>query len=492
MAMTLFSRLARRYGPPVDAISRREMLRATLALGAGMLISNKLGIAQVRKSGKRVVVVGAGFAGLAAAHELRAAGYDVSVVEARKRAGGRVLTFTDFIDGRVVEGGAELVGANHPTWQAYAKKFELEFLEMTDDESLSYPVYLDGKLLSDEESAKLYEDQDALQTRMTQEAREIDADEPWRSPNAEALDKKSLADWVAAADGSPLGKRAMLLEWTANSGVAAEKQSLLGFLATIKGGGMERYWTETETCRCKGGNQQLAGRLAEAIGTDRIQLGLPVSEITLRDNGCIVKCADGRTYECDDVVLTAPPSTWKKIRFNPDLPDALKPQMGSNVKYLAHVKKRFWLDHKLSQYGMSDLMPSLTWDATDNQPGDERICFTSFSGGPAAEQARAKEGAARDAAYKEALEKFYPGFGENFVSSRFMDWPGEQWTQASYSFPAPGEVTKIGPLLRKGMGGRLHFAGEHTCYQFVGYMEGGLFSGVSVANRLAKRDGVTK
>jgi monoamine oxidase len=68
-----------------------------------------------------------------------------------------------------------------------------------------------------------------------------------------------------------------------------------------------------------------------------------------------------------------------------------------------------------------------------------------------------------------------------------MDWPREPWTMASYSFPGPGQVTTVGPVLRQGLG-RLHFAGEHCCYKFVGYMEGALDSGVAVARRLAARD----
>jgi monoamine oxidase len=72
-----------------------------------------------------------------------------------------------------------------------------------------------------------------------------------------------------------------------------------------------------------------------------------------------------------------------------------------------------------------------------------------------------------------------------------MDWPADEWTMAGYSFPAPGQVTRIGPLLHKGMG-RLHFAGEHTCYKFVGYMEGALNSGATIAKRIATRDGVLK
>jgi monoamine oxidase len=70
-----------------------------------------------------------------------------------------------------------------------------------------------------------------------------------------------------------------------------------------------------------------------------------------------------------------------------------------------------------------------------------------------------------------------------------MVWPDEEFTQAGYSFPAPGQVTTVGPLLAKGMG-RLHFAGEHACYKFVGYMEGALSSGAALAKRIAQRDGI--
>jgi monoamine oxidase len=85
----------------------------------------------------------------------------------------------------------------------------------------------------------------------------------------------------------------------------------------------------------------------------------------------------------------------------------------------------------------------------------------------------------------------YPGYRENFVESRFMDWPSDQWTMGGYSFPAPGDISRDGPVFAKGLG-HLHFAGEHTCYKFVGYMEGGLNSGASLAKRLAIRDGVMK
>ncbi len=202
----------------------------------------------------------------------------------------------------------------------------------------------------------------------------------------------------------------------------------------------------------------------------------PVSEISIRDAGVRVTCADGRVLEGDDVVLAIPPSVWGKIKIDPPLPANLKPQMGSNVKYLAAVSRRFWKDGNLAPTAHTDGNLSIIWEGTDAQAGDEEAELTVFSGGPAAEGCRAWEEASRDKEYAAVFNQLYPGFNRAFVKSRFMNWPSDPLTAASYSFPAPGQIMTMGPILRAGIG-RLHFAGEHACYKFVGYMEGAQFGG---------------
>jgi monoamine oxidase len=487
MPMPLFSQLARRYNP-VSAAERRRFLQTSLAVGAASLLSNQSFGAPAKQ--RRVVVIGAGFAGLACAYELKAAGYKVTLIEARGRVGGRVLSFQDFIEGKNVEGGAELIGSNHPTWVAYAEKFGLKFLDVSEDEDLNFAVHVDGKLLDYEEAGKLYEEMDAATATLDEPAAAVDAEEPWKSPNAAELDKQNLATWIANSKASDLAKKIMSVQISSDNAVANEKASLLGMLATIKGGGLEKYWTDSEVYRCAGGNQQLAFKLAEGIGAENIRLKLAVESVTYDTEGAKVTCVDGRTLECDDIVLAIPPSTWPKIAFNPGLPENLKLQMGTATKYLTAVKSRFWLEEKVSQYSLTDGPISQTWELTDAQPNDPTTAgLIAFSGGPSAELCLKFKKEERDAKYAAEFAKVYPKFGENFIKSRMMDWPNDPFTNGGYSFPAPGQITSVGPTIYKGLG-RLHFCGEHTSYKFVGYMEGGLNSGVALANRIAKRDGV--
>jgi monoamine oxidase len=507
MTISLITRLSRRYNPPVDPAARREFLKVSLALSAGALLSvNGLGMGRLgRDSKKRVVVIGAGFAGLTAAYELKQAGYDVTLIEPRNRVGGRVLSFNaangnEYIKGRNIEGGGELIGSNHPIWVGYKEKFGLEWLDVTEDEGdASSPVIIDGKLLSYEEAGKLWEEMEAGLNAMNELAAKVNPDEPWTAEDAQRLDRTSVKAWIDAQEAfSPETKRAMWINQTSDNGQDAANQSLLGQLAAVAGGGGEKYWTESEVFRCKGGNDSLSRRLAEEIGKDRIILGLHARSVSLKRGVMVVEASDGRTLECDDVVLTAPPPTWKKIDFSPGLP-AMNPQMGLNTKYLAHVRTRFWEKHdpQLSQYALSDGMINQTWDGTDAQGAVDETnggaCLTGFSGGKNVEKALSMSKEERDKAFAAWYEQCYPGFKDNLANIRYMDWPKDPWVQASYSFPAPGQVTTVGPkMAAPHMDGRLHIAGEHTCYKFVGYMEGALQSGARVARNIAKRDGLLK
>lgn len=483
MSISLYQALLRRHAPERFDPSRRALLTASVAASIALLSGCRAN-AKRDPAKPRVVVIGAGFAGLCCASELAARGFPVEVVEARARIGGRVLSFGDFVPQKNVEGGGELIGSNHPLWMALSTRFQLGMLDIPTELEAEAPIVLGDRRLERGESDALWAELEAAHTQMNDLARPLDGNEPWTSADAAALDSANLHDWIEACDASPLAKRALHVEFAANNGVDTRTQSLLGVLAQVNGGGVETYWTDSEVFRCRGGNQRLAFELARTIGRDHLHLSTAIEAVRVDERGARVECADGRAFESDHVVLAIPPSTWHRVRFEPDIALDLRPQMGVTVKSIAHVKRRFWRDAGLSQFSLSDGDVSLTWDPTSTQDEGDAAAITAFSSASAAQACRSRDADARREAYALELERIFPGFRAAFVSARFMDWPSEPFTNAGYSVCAPGQVTRILPRLRTGLG-RLHFAGEHLSTRFPGYMEGALESGLAAAERVS-------
>lgn len=495
MSQTLFGRLHRHFGSGADVMSRREALKAALAASAGLIAAGVTPALGRQPAGPKVLVIGGGFAGLAAAYQLAGQRWDVQVIEARHRLGGRVLTLggmglsTQGDSGKlVVEAGGEFFGSNHPMWMAFLSRLGIERADVIEEDDLRFPVHIAGRMLDEAAAEKLYEEMDAALATMNADAANINADEPWTSPNAAELDRKTVEDWIRNLSASDLCKAALRTQLSVDNGVETVAQSYLGQLTMVKGGGLEKYWTDSELYKCLGGNMQFAGKIAQTLGRGRLTMGVRATRIEHSDTGVRVTCSDGEVRTADHAILALPPSLWPTIQFAPALPRDLAWQMGRNVKYLATVGSEFWVQGGFAPEALSDGPVSMTWRAGDGHipkqpvPGQRHV-LTAFSGAAAADQCRAVPADALDEFYKREIDKLLPGFAENFISGRFIDWPSDGNTAGSYSFPAPGQVMASAPTLRKGIG-RLHFAGEHACPKFVGYMEGALTSGFDVARRL--------
>jgi len=478
--------------PSKAGFSRRQFLKRgarTAAIAAvgpalwqlGGCASHRAGGAA--STGRRVVVIGGGFSGLACADTLARHGVEVTVLEASARPGGRVLSDQRFIPGRTVELGGEFIGANHPIWLAYARRFRIDLVEAPEETGES-AILIQGKPLRGEAVDALYREIDQALAKIVELARPIDPVRPYNSPNAAELDRTSYFDFVNGLKMSDLAAATLLASADADNGVDARRMSLLGYLAMVAGGGYERYYTDSEIYRVNGGNDTLARKLADSLG-ENVRFNTPVRAIQRHSRTATVTTASGETLECDQVVLAIPPTIWPNLEIQPALDAKLRPQMGKNTKLLLAVKPPVWKRLNLKPEIVSDGLVSLTWVSCQPEGGEGSL--TLFSGAEAAEKMCELAPPDRARSAIAAVAPLMPGLADTIRRDRFVPWPLMPRTKGSYSFPAPGQVTAFGPILVDGITDSLaplHFAGEHTSYAFIGYMEGALSSGVRVAQAI--------
>jgi monoamine oxidase len=448
---------------------------------------------------RSVAVIGAGLAGLSAAFELRARGYEVSVFEASHRPGGRTWTKHGLVKSHPMERGAELIGSNHPLWIHYADLFHLHFSAVKDYKTA--PIVLGNNPLSKHATKALFHEMDkALDFISARSKTIIDAFRPWTDPSAAVLDAHNVLQFVRHANWSKRCRKAVVQQLEADNGVLAQNQSLLGLLAMVKGGGMERYWIDTEVYRCRRGAQALALAFAAALSAlkSSIHCNLPV--IGIDASGLKVKVqTNSESVEFDDVILAVPPSAWLKISCLPASLASLlggSPQMGKNTKTLMAFRHRFW---KKQHHGPSSTQSGPideTWETTEAYSNPE-YGMVGFAGADHAAKLSKMSDPQAIAASTACLQRTYKGLQAQILRDKsgnfraeFVNWPTRDWAWASYSFPNCGDIMKWGPIFDVGFCGRLHFAGEHTCYAFTGYMEGALQSGYRLARKLAARDQV--
>jgi monoamine oxidase len=433
------------------------------------------------------VIVGGGYAGLAAARRLTQEGRSTVVLEARDRVGGRTHTVEE--GGATVDLGGQWIG---PTQDHI---YEL----VAETEVASFPQWTGGEdvVLEEGEPRRVrgeegYHADDLAEystaiDAMEEAAAGIPLDRPWAAPQARSLDAMTFDTWLSERLQRP-GARTMLATTVANI-FAAEPASLsvLHVLFYVRSGGGWESLTGTEggaqQDRLVGGLQEPAVRLASRLGA-AVRLGWPVRAVSQDARGVAVAGEAGEV-RARRAIVAIPPTLAGRLVYDPPLParrDQLTQRLpgGSVLKFNLVYPTPWWRELGLRGFVYSpDELATMMFDATpaEGEPG----VIVGFMEGANGVEAGRLAPAEREARVIEQAERALGDQGEQSIGYVDCDWGAEEWTRGCYGahFP-PGTWTQFGPALREPVG-RIHWAGTETAEGWMGYVDGAIESGIRAA-----------
>lgn len=447
-------------------------------------------------SRQRVVVVGAGLAGLAAARALRRAGAEVVVLEARDRVGGRTEGAAT-AEGAPLELGGQWVGPTQTRMYELIAELGLETFPTYN--SGEHVVQLGGRRtrMGSRRGAvpKLspFVLADVFQglTRFTRAARQVPLDEPWHAPNAARLDGQTFETWIRRNLRTEIGRR--YFQVAAEAVFAAEPGdfSALHALFYAHSGtdfeGLLSVDRGAQQDRIVGGSVQVAERMADELG-ESVRRVQAVARIEQDAGSVRVRTRDGSVVEADRAVVTLPPTLAGRLEYAPALPswrDQLTQRLpaGAVIKVFAVYDEAFWRADGLTGQAASDEGPvKITFDNSP-PPGSPGVLLGFL------EAAEARRWSRRSPREREeaVIDCFARYFGERARSHREYlerDWTAEEFTRGCYGAHfVPGTWTSYGPMLRQPVG-RLHWAGSECSPVWNGYMEGAVRSGELTAGEV--------
>lgn len=450
----------------------------------------------VSGSGRRVLVLGGGVAGLSAAYELGKLGFEVTVLEGQERIGGRVWTVREgFEQGQYAEVGAVRIGDSHLRLSAYVDELGLEFDVWPDD---GVPIhYIDDQrfqwvegepwpiqgLNPEELNASLGD----LVTRYVYDHIDEFGDPSQGEFPAGIVDKYDAltqTEYLQSRGAS----EAFLKLYAADNGTEVYT---IGALAWMMAEAIDYSWTETRHIR--GGNDNLTRRLAEEVGMDNILLGHKVVKIAHTDAGVTVTAEVGGEsveFAADYLVCTLPFPILKDIPVEPAFAED-KVEVIGGLKLMnagrgyIQTKTRFWKEEGLGglKLAKTDLPVERIWNTSEIQDAGTTmgmiVSYTMHENADAYCELPVEE---REGFTLDHVEKFFPQIKDEKVAFFHWCWREDPWARGAWTDYLPNQWWMFAVARRPE--GRVHFAGEHTS-AWAGWMEGGIDSGQRAAREIA-------
>lgn len=437
-----------------------------------------------------VIVLGAGVSGLRTARLLEEQGLSVTVIEARDRVGGRVMTLVD--QPGYPEMGFNAFYAGYGRGLDTAKQVGLELQDIGARIFGGPPtrIYLDGRPFTREEWSKFPGNPfpDAMKSvmpfelvnRMLLERPRLVESVGWRDPSNASIDT-SLYSFLRAEG---LSDKAIQLAANTSPYYGYNAWDVSTLMLDHHGSFMKQQAAAGKGIwAVKGGNIQFPQRMAEQIKGDVI-LGREV--VAIRDNGSQISvlCRDGSEFTGNHAVCSLPFSALRNVHVDPVLEGA-QAQAVAQLGYLPismvflTATSPFWEEDDMSPGMWTN---GLLGNVMPQRFGSDPEEITGFIVQSRADLAKYWDDFGPETAKAmvvREIEKLRPAAKGKIEAHSYFSWAQERFNSGDLSYFKPGQITTFAMDMAK-PAGRLHFCGEHTAVSARG-LEGALESADRVA-----------
>jgi monoamine oxidase len=425
------------------------------------------------------IVVGAGVAGLTAAHLLADAGKDVVVLEARDRVGGRIVTDRRY--GLATDLGASWIhGITDSPVAAAADAFGMQMVEFTvggyqpDSRPIAY-YGPDGRRLSDAAARSFIDDINAVDATLLEVVAASGPDASYRD----------VADEAIARYGWDEDRAQRVREYLEHR----SEEQYGAWIEDLAAHGLDDDSVEGDEVVFPNGYDRLPSRMAEGLD---IRLTHVVTQVRWSADGVAVT-TDRGTLTADTAVVTVPVGVLQSDDFVvvPPLPEPVagalsRLKMNAFEKIFLRFPTRFWDDgvYAIRQQGPESRWWHSWYDLTALHGTPTLL---TFAAGPAA-------GETRDWTEKEIvdsvltqLRRLYGDRVEKPTHVHVTDWQDDPFSHGSYAYMTVGSTTADHDILATPVGGVLHLAGEATWTDDPATVTAALNSGHRAAQNILQR-----
>lgn len=436
------------------------------------------------------VVVGAGLAGLAAADDLVRRGFDVAVLEARERPGGRLLTETA-ASGDTIELGGQWIMPGQDRMFELIERAGLDTVSPGPGDAL---VSLRGTAsrvgtASDEFGMTPFEVADLGQgmQRFHRLAARARGNSAWAQANAAWLGQP-LSRWVKANLRTSGGQTNFLrvMEQVVDDPGTSLDEALSASTGVDLDALVPVHTTVTQE-RVAGGLAAVTDHLAAALG-ERVSFASRVSGIKTLPDSVVVQVAGGPEVEARVVLLTVPAHLVSEITFEPALPawraDVVAGVPRGNVIKAAMVFERaWWRDQNWSgQVSLDSGALRVLFDSTDGPHG----VLMGYFEGPEASGMGKWSVSLRQRSFLDVVRQVFGPDVPAPIAYTDLDWSVEEFTGGCHGAHfAPSAWAALAGRLAAPEG-RAFFAGAEYSARFTGFCEGAVRSGLDAASQISR------